>query len=254
MATTFLYINLISLLTLVTYIFGGIFNNSFNLDFYLIFSLSVIFSSFLIFINSKLFFKKEGSEFFILILGYLIYGIANLLWYLFDVFNLNNYFFEFLNLLFLFQAITKHFFLIKEGSSKKRALKRDYILNFLIKGNLLILILTVCFHSFLSKFGSFFEIFFIFESVISILYIKEFLLRCESKYLNYKIFLFGNIFWLIGDLIFSYSHSINSYTSGDLSDFIYFLGFYLIISSVIFKDFLKSKAQVFSFFDKRFLY
>ena len=254
MATSFLYINLIFFLSFLLFIFAQFFDKAAYLDFYLLFSLSSIFSILIIFLNFKHLFKKEGSEFSVLLLGYLIYGIANFIWYVFDAFKVEKSFFDILNLMFIFQSISKYYFLIKESEGRVGDTKSSLIIENLLKINLFILLLTLVFNTYLKKYGTFIDIFFVFESLISIGYISFYLSKVDSKFLNYKLFLYGNAFWLIGDLLFSYSNNFNLYIAGDLTDFIYFLGFYLIISSVIFKNYNYTKNIIGSFISNRFLY
>lgn len=251
MATNFLYINLIFFLTFTLYILGQFFDKSLLIDFYLLFSLFIIFSTISVTISHSSYFKKEGSEFLILTFGYLIYGIANLFWYFFDIFKIDGY--DFLNLLFVFQALTKQYFLLKDskGVGDKSGKK---VFEKIITLNILLLSISLIFFQKDGVVENFMQSFFLFEALLCVLFVKFYLLNSYSKFLNYELFLYGNLFWIFGDISYSYAVGVSSYISGGLSDFIYFLGFYLILNSFIFKNFAEVKNQLIQIFDKRFLY
>jgi len=118
MFRNFIYLNIIFIFGLFLYLVSQKFDLELQSFFYLFFSLSAVTVPLLFIFNlpiSNL--EKEGPKSFtILFSGFAVYGVANFLWYLDDVFKLTISL-ELINLLFIFQIITKNLFFYLESEN-----------------------------------------------------------------------------------------------------------------------------------------
>jgi len=164
--------------------------------------------------------------------------MTNFLWYL-DI-NLlkSSMSLDFLNYGFIYQVLTKFlfFFLIKyQFERQKNCL--SLVLKRVLQVNILLLTLALIFQGSTLSETKIYEYFFIFESIFTIIYLI-FELKSSAKYLlDLRIFLFGSLIWLLGDILYFFENFLNYYHLGSLSDFTFFLGFYLFMYSIFFKNY-----------------
>jgi len=70
-----------------------------------------------------------------------------------------------------------------------------------------------------------------FVSLLGIFYLRYFEFKLISKF-NLEFFFIGQLFWVIGDLIYSDFRLYNFYILGDYSDLVFFIGFYFFLKSL----------------------
>lgn len=226
-----IYINIVFLFTLVSYFFAQNYGIKYFSNFYLLFSLFCIASS-LVLISSDLNFKdqEEREVYSLFFIGLLVYGVGNFVWFL------NTELFEdfisdkFLNLIFCFQTITK-FYLFKYlfEETEKRAFKKGF-LDFYILFILILLFFGT------SIVPTLFEYFFIFDSIVTIYYSLR-LLNYQVLLIDLNYFITASSLWLFADIYYLFLSESGNYFMGNIVDFVYFIGFYLIISSIVYKNF-----------------
>jgi len=230
-----IFLNLIFILTLLVYFCAqnlriGTFSN-----FYLMFSIFCICSS-LILLLTDLDYKSEEDRgvYRYFFTGLLVYGFANLLWFFNDsilngVLDLN-----FLNILFIFQTLSKYTLLIYLTDSQK---VRGKFLTFIMKLNLLFLIFGLFICSYKISLDEYFNYFFIFESIVGILFTLKNYNNLNLTLIDFRYFIAGSTLWLLGDLYYLFDLNLNIYYMGNIVDFVYFLGFYLLLSSILYNNF-----------------
>ncbi len=178
---------------------------------------------------------EEKYAYIFLFLGFCLYGIGNLSWYLNDSFNLKinlNY----LNILFFIQAVSKHNF-FKYLLSNQTLSRKNIAFSKIISINLGVLTFAILASNFVSLNTMLYDFYFIFESLFSVYFIYTYLFQNYSSHIDLRYLLFGNLMWLIADSLYLFETLSGIYFMGNISDFIYFIGFYLMLSSIIFKDF-----------------
>ena len=236
MVKNIIYTNLIFLSILSVYFFAQNFDSQLFDSFYLLFSLFCIAcSSVLLFSELNYKDSEERGVYHLLFIGLLSFGFGNLLWFINDEFLYGSIPVNFINILFLFQLLSKHSFFrfLEKGMVHSNLTSR------LIRFCSLIVMLTLFaeIYSISSFFTSFLNIFFILESVITILYLTQNLVKLNHFLIDLRFFIAGTVVWLFADVTYLINIDFNKYTMGNLVDFMYFLGFYLIVSSIIYKSF-----------------
>ena len=226
-----IYINITFLLTLVSYFFAQNFGIKYFSNFYLLFSLFsiacsvVLICSYLNYRNSK-----ESEVYGLFFIGLLVYGVGNLFWFLNTEF-LNSFVPEkFLDLIFCFQTITKVYlfkYLIEENLS---IYWNSKFLDFYI---LIVLVLM-----FLGQpqIPEIFEYFFILDSIISVVVALK-LNKAGILLIDFNFLALASVLWFLADAFYLLMSESGKYLMGNIVDFIYFIGFYLIISSIVYKNF-----------------
>ena len=198
--------------------------NSYFLDFYLYFNIFGLFILILSLLDSRVV-KLNFS--YLMISGLLLYLLGNLIF----ISDIELWIIKLSDLFFIFQIIIKQvsFSIIYHNLSINRLLRS--ILTF----NLFVLLLSVI----LSKFSSIgvIDLFYFLESLISMIAIVYFNFCFNNIYLNSDFidvdFLFiGQVLWLVGDLFYSDFNLKNMYILGDISDLVYFAGFYFFVKSI----------------------
>jgi len=236
MVKNYIYLNTLFLFGLLMYILSQNFSFKLNESFYLFFCLFSIIIPILFLINNYNYANEEEKKaYYFLFLGFCLYGIGNFLWYFNDTLSLGidiNY----INILFFIQVVSKHSFFKFLLSCQEKTTKN---LNFskIISVNMGVLVLAVVFSNIISLDNFIYDFYFIFESIISIYFIYYYLFNNFSSHLDLKYFMIGNIFWLLGDCLFLFEFISGKYFIGNIPDFVYFVGFYFMLGSVIFKNF-----------------
>lgn len=249
MFKNYIYLNILFIFGLILYLFSQKNALEFSSFFYLFTSFySIIISALLLLSEYKYKDREEKRIYSLLFFGFLIYGVANFIWYFNEVwFELLSL--SMLNTLFVFQIFSKHYFLrylTKQGDETV-----SKIIQNILSLNLGILLLSLFSGNLLNLqiFGT--EIYFIFESLFSIVFITYFVKKTYLSHLDLRYFLTGNTFWLLADLAFIYEEFNEKYFMGNLSDFLYFVGFYLMLTSILFKNYnLNQKFNL--YFEKGF--
>jgi hypothetical protein len=236
MLKKYIFLNILFIFGLMIYLLSLNTSISIKDTFYLFFSLfSIVIPLTFLFSEFEYEDKESSRSYKLLFFGFTAYGIGNFIWYLNEILGLKislNY----LNSLFLFQGFTKHFFLryltkLQEETNYNQIFNKIFSLNMLI---MLFALFTVRLFD-LNNF--FLDFYFIFESIVSIVFIFYFLKENFTAHIDIKYFLMGQSLWLFADLLYFFEVYWDVYLIGSLSDFIYFIGFYLMLSSVIFKNF-----------------
>ena len=236
MLKNYIYLNILFIFGLFIYLLAQNLDLELRSVFYLFFSIFSILIP-LGFLVTQYNYQDEAEEkaYKFLFSGFLIYGLGNLMWYINEIFVLDIPVF-YLNLFFLYQIISKNIFFKHLISSQKDSnLNQTFKLFF--NFNLLMLLLTIFYSEVFESRGYLFELYFIFESFVSILFIFYYLNLMYFSHLDFRYFGYGNIIWLLGDILFYFETVSSSIIMGNLSDFSYFIGFYLMLSSIIFKNF-----------------
>jgi hypothetical protein len=195
--------------------------------------------------------SEEREAYRLLFIGFLGFGLGNLLWFLNDTYLMGSISVNFLNVFFIFQLLTKYSFFkfLRKNSSENNISTK--LIHFCFLFVLLILFSEV--YSISSFLTSIFNIFFIIESVITIFYISQNLLNDDLKLVDFRYFIAGTVIWLLADTYYLIDIDLNKYSMGNIVDFMYFLGFYLIISSIIYKSFNLEKI-INCVFEKKLFY
>ncbi len=251
MVKNIIYTNLIFLSILSVYFFAQNLDSKLFSSFYLLFSLFCIScSSVLLF--SELAYKdsEERGVYQLFFIGLLSFGFGNLLWFINDEFLSGSIPVNFINILFLFQLLSKYSFFrfLEKGSELSNLTSR------LIRVCTLVVMLTLFaeVYSISSLFTSFLNIFFILESLITILYLNQNLTKLNNFLIDIRFFISGTAVWFLADVAYLIDIDFNKYTMGNFVDFMYFLGFYLIVSSIIYKSFKIDKLFNYVFEKKLF--
>jgi len=186
----------------------------------------------LVLLGSEFCFKdrEEREVYNLFFIGFLVYGIANLIWFLNSIFFDNFLSENFLNIIFSFQSFTKFwlFYYLIKNEKKSNAQSK------FLKLYLLVLMVFLIFDAYLPYY--FYDFLFIFDSAITIL-IGYFLRYKEIFLIDWNYFISGSFLWLLGDIYYSFLNQAGIYFMGNIVDFIYFLGFYLMIVSIVYKNF-----------------
>lgn len=240
-----IFFNLIFLSTTLLYFLAQNFSFKYYSSFYLCFSVFCMVSSVTLFFTD-LSYKdwQQRHVFQNLFIGFFIYGLANFSWFLNEEFLNNSLPENYFNILFAFQVLTKfHLFYYYIQDLK------SIWYNFTIKLIILVFLVLVCLFSIFSgiEFDFNFNTFFIIETLTSILLLIIYLNNISVGLIDFKYFIAGEILWLIGDILYLNDFSTKIHFIGSIVDFCYFLGFYLFLASVIYKNFaydLKLKISV----------
>jgi len=236
MLKNYIYLNILFIFGLVVYLFSLNFHLELYDTFYLFFSIfGIVVPLLFIFSEYKYRDLTERKFYQLLFLGFTSFGLANLGWYLFDLLEINSMT-NYLNIFFIFQVITKQIF-FKYIYSKESVEYKNILWEKIISINIGILLVSIFATQFISLNSIYFDIYFILESILSVVFI----IKCRNyeffSHIDLKYFLTGTTLWLLGDLLFVGEVLFNSYFIGSYSDFIYFVGFYLMLASVVFKNF-----------------
>lgn len=250
MLKNYIYLNILFSFGLILYLLSQNFNLDFSKIFYLFFSLFSILIPIVFVINSYAYKDREEKlAYNFLFLGFCLYGVGNLGWYLNDLFNLKidlNYF----NILFFIQAISKHNF-FKYLLSNQGLSKKNIAFSKIISTNLGVLIFAILASNYVSLDNLLYEFYFIFESLFSVYFIYYYLYRNYSSHIDLRYLFLGNFMWILADILYLFETLSGVYFIGNISDFIYFIGFYLMLSSIIFKDF-NFKEKINFYFETSF--
>lgn len=235
MLKTYIYLNILFIFGLLLYLLGLHFSlNIFN-TFYFFFGLFSILIPLLFLISGFQYSsKQEKNVYNLLFIGFLAYGLGNIFWFFDDFFDLK-FEYSYLNFLFIFQVLTKHYFL-KFLASSNDEFTSSKVFRKIFSLNLLVLLFSSFFGNLVTLDELYFEIYFILESLISILFIGYALKIDLTSHLDLRYFFFGNLVWFLADTLFLFEKFSQIYFAGNISDFVYFLGFYLMISSILFKN------------------
>ncbi len=247
MFSIFIYLNILFFGFIFYYIFSLIFGLPVNQTFYLLFSLFSISASILLFLHPRKFLNDTQKVIYLLLyFGFLVYGISNFLWYFDNQFLGTVLSQQALNFGFIFQVLTKFlfFFLIKyQFEHQKNCL--SLVFSKILKFNILFLILSLVMQNSTFSDSNVYEYFFIFESIFTIVYLINELPNKYKYLIDLRLFIAGSFVWFLGDLIFRFESKFSIYSLGSISDFVYFLGFYLLVFSCMFKDYLFSEKERF---------
>jgi hypothetical protein len=247
MLKNYIYLNILFIFGLALYLLSQNLTINVRNSFYLFFSLFSILIPILFLITDYQYQDREESlAYKFLFLGFCLYGTGNLVWYLNDSFNLDIHV-NYINILFFLQAISKHnffkFLVLNQNTSRK-----NQAFSKIISINLGVLIIATAVSNIVSLNSLLYDFYFIFESILSIFFIYYYLFQNYSSHLDLRYLLLGSLFWLVGDSLYLIEILSGVYFMGNISDFIYFVGFYLLLSSVIFKDF-NFKEKINLYFD-----
>lgn len=242
MFSIFIYTNILFFGFILYYTLSLIFGFQVNQTFYLLFSLFSISASFLLFLHPRKFQNKNQRIVYLLLyLGFFVYGMGNFLWY-FDTHFLGGLLpQQVLNYGFVFQVLSKFlfFFLIKhQFEYQKNCL--NHVFTKILKFNILFLILSLVLQNSSFSESKIYEYFFIFESMFTIVYLIYELPYKHKYLLDLKMFISGSVIWFLADVLFMYESNLQIYSLGGISDFVYFVGFYVFVFSCMFKDYLLS--------------
>jgi len=252
MVKNVIYINLIFLSILSVYFFAQNFDSQLFNSFYLLFSLFCIACSLvLIFTELDYIDLKEREAYRLLFIGLLSFGLGNLMWFLNDSLLSGSIPINFINVFFLFQLLTKYsfFHFLKKNSDQSNLSTKLFKISLLI----VLLILVSEASAISSKLTSLLNIFFIIESLITVFYLSQNLVHEEIRLIDLRYFIAGTSVWFLADISYLIDVDINKYSIGNIVDFMYFLGFYLLISSIIYKSFRLEKTFN-SLFEKKLFY
>lgn len=232
----YIYLNILFIFGLILYVFSSSYALEMREIFYLFFSIFGLLVPILFYFNGfKYTSVDEKRAYEVLFFGFFSYGLANLIWYLNDIFTLEIDV-SYLNLIFLVQVFSKHYFL-KFLSTSGENNRFDLIFQKLFSINILISILALFTSKALSLNGFEYDIYFIIESLVSIIFILYFLNEKMPSHININYFLTGNLVWFIADSLYLFEVLSGFYIIGELSDFVYYVGFYFLLASVVFKNF-----------------
>jgi hypothetical protein len=236
MFKNYIYLNILFIFGLVVYLFSQNFSLTLQNSFYLFFGLfGIIVPGLYLSTGFKFKSVEEKSAYQLLFIGFWVYGCANFIWYLNESFTWG-ILEELLNLLFIFQVFTKDYFLRFLAQDSKNGSKKSKLGN-LFSINLGFWLLLLLCKGFLNLEIPYDNLFFIFDSLISILFLSLYGSRILGAHLDLNYFTLGCLIWLVGDLIYFYESYLGIYLMGDIADFIYYFGFYLLLTSVLFKNF-----------------
>lgn len=245
MFSIFIYVNILFFGFIFYYIFSLIFGFQVNQTFYLLFSLFSISASVLLFLHPRKFQSNNQKVVYLLLYsGFFIYGISNFMWYFDSQFLGQILPPQILNFGFVFQVLTKFlfFFLIKyQFEHQKNCL--NLVFSKILKFNILFLLISLVLQNSNFSESKIYEYFFIFESIFTIAYLINELPNKYKYLLDLRVFILGSLVWFFADLIFMFESKFQIYTIGGFSDFVYFLGFYLLVFSCMFKDYVFSSSQ-----------
>ena len=139
---SYIFLNILFIFGLFLYFITFNFSIDFQDIFYLFFSLFGMIVPATIYLNGYIYKDREEEKSYkFLFLGFFIYGLANLIWYLNEILMLEisiNY----LNLLFIFQIFTKHYFL-KYLNFNREGLSFFKVFNTIFSINVLILLISM---------------------------------------------------------------------------------------------------------------
>lgn len=249
MLKNYIYLNSLFIFGLLIYLFSQKFTFSLQNTFYMFFSLfSTVIPGLFLFNGYRFQDRRERSTYQLLFCGFWIYGVANFIWYLNDTLNLKiseNY----LNLFFIFQIFTKDYFL-KYLVQKYHNFKPNLIHN-IFSINLGIGLFLVFATNFLNLKDFLSNLFFIYESIFSIIFVLYYSQKILDSYLDLNLFGYGSLVWLLADTVYYFESFKGVYVMGDISDFLYYFGFYLMLSAILFKNF-NFVAKLNFYFDKKF--
>lgn len=231
----YIYLNILFLFGLFLYFISINFSlNLFNI-FYLFFSLFGTIIPLLLYFSEFVFKDiEEERSYKVLFVGFFVYGLGNIIWYFKELLSLN-FDLDFINILFFFQIFTKYYFFKYLNSVKGES--KNKVFDNLFSVNLLILLFAILLGESFNLSSQITDIYFIFESLLSIIFIFYYLANTFTGHLDLNYFGLGNLAWLIADVLFLVEVNTNHYFMGNLSDFIYFVGFYFMLASLIFKNF-----------------
>jgi len=232
----YIYLNILFLFGLFLYFISA--NYSLNISdvFYLFFGLFGTIIPSLLYFNDYIYKDREEEiSYKILYLGFFVYGLGNVVWYFNDLFELGISL-AFINILFLFQTFSKHFFFKYLIKGQKKSSKSKIFSN-IFSINLLILLLAIFLGNSFKLENQISDLYFILESFISIIFIFSIFLGKYSGHIDFNYFGFGNLIWFLADFLFFIEIKTNHYFMGNLSDFIYYIGFYFMLASLLLKNF-----------------
>lgn len=234
MLKAYIYLNILFIFGLVVYLFSQKIGIEFYNLFYLFFGLFSLFIPFLFIIyDFKFRNREERIAYLSLFYGFLIYGACNLLWYLnealFEIID-----FKFLNFLFIFQCFTKHYFLRYLSINDK---KNKAYFSTLFSINIGILLFALFFSSNFHLESYILDIYFIIESLLTVIFIFYYLKESFNLHIDLRYFLYGNLIWLVADILFLIENFTKTYFMGNVSDFIYYIGLYMMLYSILIKNF-----------------
>jgi len=95
------------------------------------------------------------------------------------------------------------------------------------------------------------NLFFINESIFSIIIVFYYSQKILDSYLDLNLFGYGSLVWLLADLLYYLESFKGIYLMGDNTDFLYYFGFYLMLSAVLFKNF-NFVAKLNFYFERKF--
>lgn len=228
-----IFYNLIFLSTTLLYFLAQNFNLKLYSSFYLSFSLFCICSS-LVLIFTDLSYKDtaEGRVFRDFFIGLLVYGFTNFIWFLNEEFLNGQLPENIFNILFTVQVMAKYRLILYFLEKLKTSFPYQ-----IAKVCVLLLFFGIFVNSYYFEVSSIFNYFFIVESILSIGLISIYIKPTVISIIDFRYFIAGEVLWLLADLFYLFESSLNYYFMGNIVDFVYFLGFYLYLSSIIYTNF-----------------
>jgi hypothetical protein len=236
MLKVYTYLNSLFIFGLVIYLFSQKIGIEFSNLFYFVSCLfSLVIPMLFIVSNFNYEDREEKTAYLILFLGFLIYGFGNLIWYF------NDAYFEILdvkyvNLIFIFQCFSKHYF-FRYLSLNLNGTKNHNYFTQLFSLNIGILLLALFFSENLQLESYLVDIYFVLESLLTVIFIVFCMKESFGEHIDLKYFMIGNLIWFIADILFLLETYSNTYFSGNLADFIYFVGLYFMLYSILIKNF-----------------
>jgi hypothetical protein len=236
MIKNFIYFNILFIFGFLFYLFSIYLNLDLSNTFYLFFS---IFATVIpiLFLSSGYEYQNEDERkgYILLFIGFCIYGVANLLWFFSD-FGIFETPIEYLNFLFLTQVLCKHYFLRYLASLNKDSRHLKFFQN-IFSLNIGLILLALFLGNSFNLYEYYYDFYFILESIFSITCLLVFLRGEIFTHIDLRYFVLGHLIWLTADSLFLIENLRQVYFMGTISDFIYYIGFYIMLYSIIFKNF-----------------
>lgn len=211
------------LLGLVLFTLGKIFDPLFT-SFYIFINLLGLIILILQFVNLNL--KLRVSSVGLVIISLSFYLIGNIIF----IKDLDLGFLNLSDFFFIVQIVIKQYFLLKS----QNILDLEQIKKYITTINLIVIFISFILSNL--SFGHLLDLYYLTESFVSMVILIIFNLYLTKVFINFSLidldfFFIGQLFWLVGDIIYSNERLLSYNIFKDSSDIIFFIGFYFFVKS-----------------------
>jgi len=205
------------------FILGKIFSSIF-LDIYVLINILGVILILYQFLSFKISFRLTSLGF--ALLGFIFYLLGNIIY----IFDINLGYLNMSDIFFIFQILLKQYFVVKSyyPVGILESIKT------IISINLLTVIVSILLGDYVGVY--FLDLFYFLESLISmilLMFLNFYIIQASVNFSEFDLdlFILGQLFWLLGDILYSDFHLLNFDSFLDPSDIFFFIGFYFFIKS-----------------------